>query len=259
MRLLEYCSYRLAHAVIVPNESFKKRAFERGGCPSEKVFVVRNGPNLKYYRSCELTSEPFFPNKKRYVLAYLGRMGKQDGVENALYALHHLVYMYGQRDVSAIFIGSGSALRSLQALAHQLELDEHVFWAGWLEMRDVLSYLAMADIGLLPDPQNGLNEFCTMLKPLDYMAMGLPFVAFDLAETRVSAGDAALYAKPNDIADFARQLELLLTCEELRHSMGVVGRKRVVEMLSWEHSSKNLLAVYETLFPCEKGVESEGS
>lgn len=253
LRALELCSYRLAHRVIVTNQSFRRLALERGGCAAEKVFVVRNGPRLEYLKPCELTSNPFFPNKKRYVLAYVGVMGRQDGVEYALYALHDLVYIYGQRDVSAVFIGSGCVLGELQALAHQLGLDKHVFFTGWLELHDVLNYLAIADVGLVPDPQNGLNEFCTMLKVLEYMAMSLPFVAFDLAETRVSAQGAALYARPNEVADFARQLELLLERADLRRIMGALGRKRVVDVLNWECSAPELLVAYETLFSGEKG------
>ena len=246
--LLECCSYRWAHLVIVPNESFLSRAYKRGGCAPEKVFVVRNGPNLVHSKPYEPASELCFPTRKSYVLAYVGVMGKQDGVENALYALHHLVSLYGRSDVSAVFIGRGSMLSELQELAQRLKLAEYTYFPGWLEMQDVVRYLAIADVGLAPDPQNGLNEFCTMLKVMEYMAAGLPVVAFDLLETRVSAEGAALYAKPNEIADFARQIALLLKSEELRRAMGATGQKRIVEVLSWEHSCPNLLAAYETLF-----------
>ena len=259
LRLLERCSYHLAHVVIVTNESFQQFALKRGGCTPGKVFVVRNGPNPRAFRPCEPGATLPFPNKKRYVLAYVGIMGKQDCVENALYALYHLVYIYGRRDVSAIFIGNGNALDMLQALARRLALDEYVFFTGWVEAREISGYLGMADIGLVPDPQNGLNEFCTMLKAMEYMVAGLPIVAFDLAETRVSAQGAALYAQPNEIADFARQLELLLNCEKLRRAMGAVGRKRAMEILSWEQSSKHLLAAYETLFSDGDAIELEAN
>jgi glycosyltransferase involved in cell wall biosynthesis len=251
--LLEFCSYRLAHLVIVTNESFLSRARERGDCAPEKVFVVRNGPNLAHFKPCESVSDLYFPHQKSYVLAYVGVMGKQDGVENALLALHYLVYIYGRNDVSAVFIGTGSMLDRLQGLVQQLKLAEYTYFPGWLEMQDVVRYLAIADIGLAPDPQNGLNEFCTMLKVMEYMAASLPVVAFDLVETRVSAESAALYAKPNEIADFARQIALLLDSEELRRAMGAAGRKRIVEVLGWEHSCPNLLAAYETLFSIEPG------
>jgi glycosyltransferase involved in cell wall biosynthesis len=253
--VLERCSYRFAHVVLTANESFRRRALERGGCSPEKVFVVRNGPDLALFNGERSVPDLPFPNRKKYMLIYVGVMGEQDGVEYALYALYYLVYVYGHKDVSAVFIGNGSSLCELQRLVGQLGLEEYTFFTGWLEKNEIVRYLASADIGLQPDPQNGLNEFCTMLKAMEYMAMGLPFVAFDLPETRLLADGAALYARPNEVGDFARQLDLLLNCEERRRTMGAVGRRRAVEIVNWEHSRKDLLIAYESLFSDRKVVE----
>jgi len=184
---------------------------------------------------------------RRHLLAYAGVMGVQDGVEYALYTLHDLVHKRGRRDVSLVLMGDGDAAASLHTLAHDLELDEYVNFTGWLERKDVLRYLTVADVGLSPDPQNGLNEYCSTIKTMEYMSLGKPVVAFDLAETRILAQGAALYATPNVVEDFASKIEILLNDEELRVSMGAVGRKRIEDELSWEHDKKNLLLAYKTL------------
>jgi len=88
-----------------------------------------------------------------------------------------------------------------------------------------------------------------MIKTMEYMATGKPVVAFDLAETRFSAGDAALYAVPNVVQDFADKIETLLDDEGLRLNMGAIGRKRIDEQLSWEHNKENLVLAYKMLFP----------
>ena len=59
-----------------------------------------------------------------------------------------------------------------------------------------------------------------MVKTMEYMALGTPGVAFDLPETRLTAQDAALYARPNDVADFAGQIATLLDDDNLRLRMG---------------------------------------
>jgi glycosyltransferase involved in cell wall biosynthesis len=87
-----------------------------------------------------------------------------------------------------------------------------------------------------------------MIKTMEYMAMEKPVVAFDLAETRSSAQDAALYATPNLVEDFADKIEVLLDDEHLRLKMGAIGRKRIEEELNWNHSTKRLLLAYELLF-----------
>lgn len=247
LRLLERCSYRYAHLVITANETFRQLAIKRGRCGPEKVVVIRNGPDLERFRAIEPAALSL-PQQRRYVLAYIGVMGKQDGVEYILYAVDHLVHQRGRQDVAAVLIGEGPALQTLREQVRELHLEDYIHFTGWLEKTQALRYLAGADIGLQPDPQNGLNEYCTMIKAMEYMALGLPIVAFDLAETRFSAQDAALYAQPNEPVDFAGKIEVLLEDADLRRKMGAAGRRRVEEVLNWERSQQLLLSAYENLF-----------
>jgi glycosyltransferase involved in cell wall biosynthesis len=71
-------------------------------------------------------------------------------------------------------------------------------------------------------------------------------VQFDLTEGRFSAGDASLYARPNDIGDFARKLCELLDDPELRARLGAIGRSRIEAGLAWHHQIPRLLEAYET-------------
>jgi glycosyltransferase involved in cell wall biosynthesis len=244
---LEWCSYRAAHTVIVTNTSYRKVAIEGGRCSPDRVFVVRNGPILDQVKL--VIPEPELKRGRRYLLAYVGVMAVQDGVEYTLYAMHELVHKRGRQDVSLVLMGDGDHVPELRALTHELQLDEYVNFTGWIESKDIMRYLTVADVGLSPDPQNGLNEFCTMIKTLEYMAMGKPVVAFDLTETHFSEQDAALYATPNVVEDFASKIEVLLDDEELRLKLGAIGRKRIEEELSWDHTKQNLLLAYEMLFP----------
>ncbi len=248
---LEKCSYQTAHIVITTNLSQKRFAIERG-CHPDKIFIVRNGPDVKRIKS--VTLKPELKRGRRYLLAYVGVMDVQDGVEYALLALDDLVHKRGRQDVSLVLMGSGDNATPLHALAHKLELDDYVNFTGWVKKKDLVCYLTMADIGLVPDPQNGLNEYSTMIKTMEYMAMGKAVVGFDLAETRFSAQDAGLYATPNLVEDLANKIETLLDDEELRLKMGALGRKRVEEALSWDHSKTNLLRAYEALFQQENAL-----
>jgi len=74
------------------------------------------------------------------------------------------------------------------------------------------------------------------------MAVAKPLVAYDLKETKVSAGDAALYA--DDEKDFADKIAELLDSEDLRRKLGEIGKKRIEQGLSWEHSKKKLYQAY---------------
>ena len=147
-------------------------------------------------------------------------MGPQDGVDYALRALASLRDDLGRDDVQAAFIGHGDAWDDLVALAHELGLDDRVEFTGRVSDEDVARYLSTADVCLAPDPKNPLNDVSTMNKIVEYMAMSRPLVSFDLVEARVSAGEAALYATPNDEREFARLVAELLDDPERRAQHG---------------------------------------
>lgn len=242
---MERWSYRIAALVITSNATMKEFAIKRGHVQANRVFAVYNGVDLN--RIKRVSPEPELKRGHRFLLAFVGAMEVQDGVENLLLALHALVYQRGRQDVSLVLLGDGDHAPALRKLAHELHLDEYAHFNGWTPAQDVVRFLSVADVGLVPEPQNGLNEYCTLGKTLEYMAMGMPSVAFDLPETRRVAQDAALYARPNSVEDFTDKIETLLNDEKLREQMGAAGRQRIEEAFSWEHTRVELLCAYEGL------------
>jgi glycosyltransferase involved in cell wall biosynthesis len=82
---------------------------------------------------------------------------------------------------------------------------------------------------------------------MEYMALGKPIVAFDLKETRYSAGQAAAYVKPNDEEAFAEAIRGLMDDPARRREMGEFGRRRVETDLKWDVVSAELLRAYALL------------
>jgi glycosyltransferase involved in cell wall biosynthesis len=110
-----------------------------------------------------------------------------------------------------------------------------------------LPILSAADICVEPCPANPVNDISTMNKIMDYMALGKPTVAYDLHEHRVTAGEAALYALPNDKVDFARQIVRLMDDEALCSHLGAIGRRRMEQQFAWPYQKQRLLDVYANL------------
>ncbi len=254
----EWCSYRTADIVIAPNASVKRLAIERGRYTADRIFIVHNTPDLK--RIKRVAFEPALKGGRRYLLGFVGAMEAQDGVEYALYALHELIHKRGRKDVSAVLMGHGDYAPVLHALSHQLELDEYITFTGWTKVEDVVRYLSAMDIGLSPDPKNGISEYCTLTKVLEYMAMEKPFVSFDLAETHLMAQESGLYATPNVVEEYVDKLEILLDDEDLRRELGRVGRGLIEREYNWDYTREYLLEAYGMLFPSiRKVVEQEKS
>ena len=244
LMLLERATYALADHVVATNESYRETAIGRGKVPAGRVTVVRTGPNPERLRKGARVDT--WRHGRRYLCAYLGVMGPQDGVDLALRAAAAIV-RWGRDDVHFVFVGSGDSYDELVSLAQELGIEERVTFTGRVPDATVFEVLSTADIGLSPDPLNPLNDVSTMNKTMEYMAFELPVVAFDLKETRVSAGPAAVYAQPHDTDAFARAIVELLDAPERRAEMGRQGRDRVERELAWRHQAPRYLSVYDGL------------
>jgi glycosyltransferase involved in cell wall biosynthesis len=245
-RFLLWCerrTYANADVVISTNHTYRRFAIERGRVAPERVFVVRSSPDPARIHRVE--PDPSLKGARPNLVVYLGTMGPQDGVDLFVRAARHVLDARpGQ--VRFVAMGGGNQVDALRALASDLGLDEaDIAFTGRIPDADVRRILSTADVAVSPDPANDFNEFCTMNKTLEYMAVGVPLVAFDLEETRVSAGKAALYAPPNEPAGLAERICTLLDDPERRERMGSIGRERIAGELSWSRSTEQLLAAYD--------------
>jgi glycosyltransferase involved in cell wall biosynthesis len=246
LRVFEKLSVKLADVVIATNESYKAIDIERNGIDASKVFIVRNGPDLKRVRQVEPDARLRGMNK--VLLGYVGAMNPQDGLDHLLRALHHLVHDLGRTDFYCVIIGDGDSKPELELQAVELGIADYVWFTGFIPDEDMVRYLCTADVCLDPNPSSPLNDVSTWIKVMEYMALGKPIVSFDLKETRTSAADAALYVKPNDEREFAVAVARLMDDPVLRESMGEFGRARVKRDLNWDVTSRNLVSAYAHLF-----------
>jgi glycosyltransferase involved in cell wall biosynthesis len=243
-RGLERVSFHVADVVIATNESYRSIAMNRGRKRGEDVFVVRNAPDLSLFRPGR--PDPALKREKAHLITYVGNMAPQDGVDHAVRAL--AVLRQRRDDWHAVFVGGGDSATEIERLALQLGLHDLVEFTGFLGKPDVIRILSTSDVCLAPEPRTAINDASTMIKIAEYMAMERPIVAYDLTESCFTAGPAALYATDNDPAIFAGCIDQLLSDPERRAEMGRMGRARVEEAFSWDHSARNLLAAYDRVF-----------
>ena len=250
LELLERLTFMIADVSIATNESYRQIAIQRGRMRPEKVFVVRNGPPLDVMKVIAPAQE----NKKdqRYLVGYAGVMGLQDGIQYLLEAARCLIYDKGRDDIQFILIGDGRARPKMEEMARAKGIAEHVIFTGRVSHEKVLALLSTTDVCVDPDEVNPLNDKSTMIKIMEYMALGKPIVQFELSEGRISAGPSSLYARANDPVDMAEKILELIDHPQLRHTMGQLGQQRVKDELAWCHQVPKFLAAYDEVF---RGVD----
>lgn len=251
---LERSTFASADISIATNDSYRAIAIERGKMNPDRVFVVRSGPNLE--RVCALPPDQQWKAGCKYLVAYVGVIGKQEGLDLLLESVKHIRLERARSDIHFVIVGSGPELEDVQKLSVRLGLSDMVTFTGRVDDRTLFTILSTADVCVNPDRPNAMNDKSTMNKIMEYMTIGKPIVQFDMTEGRVTAGESSLYARNCDTADFGDKILQLLDEPEKCQRMGAMGQEAIRNVLSWEHEEPKLLRAYETLFNLLSGKES---
>jgi glycosyltransferase involved in cell wall biosynthesis len=241
VRAAERLTLFFSNVVIATNQSVLDIVKQRGKKRDEDVFVVRTSPQKI---DTNVSPDPALKKGRRYLAAYIGVMGVQDGVPYLIEMAKHLVHGMGRQDVQFLLMGKGEDYDKVVQMRDAAGLQDYVDLPGRVSDSFLATALQTMDAGLACDPINDFNQHCTMNKTLEYMAFGKPQVMFEIREGRVSAGDAAEYVTTNSAVEFAEKLAALLDDPERCRAMGEIGRARLRGNLSWEHSTAQLSLAY---------------
>lgn len=248
---LERLTFAFSDVVISTNDSYREVALTRGRRAPEDVFVVRNGPDMKTFKA--VPANPALKYGKKYLVGYVGVMSDQEGLDILLEVAEHIRAL-GRQDIQFTCVGGGTGLAGLRKIVQEKNLEGMVNFTGRISDADLLDVLSTADVCVNPDKPCEMNDMSTMIKIMEYMALGKPIVQFDLKEGRFSAGEASLYSdNENRVPDFASKILWLLDHPEERQRMGEIGRHRVETALAWEHSVGEFLMAYERAFNKMRG------
>jgi glycosyltransferase involved in cell wall biosynthesis len=255
--LFEKFSCKLSNVIISTNNSYRRIVIDRHNIDPEKVFIVRNDPGIPPCSTVDkVLSHDTRQERRTMNLLYLGSINPQDGVEVLMHGLHHLVYQLGENRFLCKVVGDGSSLKQVREVAHQLGILSNVEFTGFIyDKEEVRRLLQNADICIESAPLNVVNTHSTFIKVMEYMSAGKPLVAFDLTETRYSAGGAALLVPPGDIAAFAEAIQRLIRNPSLRRIKGQAGLHRIQSRLNWDFSKINLSLAYQKvgIVPASRG------
>jgi glycosyltransferase involved in cell wall biosynthesis len=240
---LERGTFHCSDVVISTNNSYREIAMTRGGIAAENIFVVRNGPSPETLKA--VPPNPARKHGKRHLVGYVGVMNIQDGLDILLDVASRIKDL-GHRDIHFTCVGTGPELPRLRKMTLDKQLEDMVTFTGYVSDAELVEILSTADVCVNPDKPCEMNSKSTMIKIMEYMALGKAIVQFEGTEGRFSAQEASLYSDGSDrVADFAEKILWLLDHPEERERMGQFGRGRIEKELAWEYSVQNLLAAYQ--------------
>jgi glycosyltransferase involved in cell wall biosynthesis len=236
---LERRTQRSADHSIGVNDYLRDRMIAAGAEP-DQVSIVRNGPVLSRVEGA--LPDPSW-RRHTHLVCWIGKMGRQDRVDLVVQVAERVIRDLGREDIGFVLLGDGECLDQMRDLVRELDLEPWVSMPGWLPEADVFGCLATADVGI----DTSLQSEVSPVKAMEYMAFGLPVVAFDLLETRRTVGAAGIHVSAGDVAAFGDQLVKLIEDAELQQKLGRAGRERVKTELAWERQVETYLEVLEGL------------
>jgi glycosyltransferase involved in cell wall biosynthesis len=154
------------------------------------------------------------PSEKPLIVN-VGRLSRQKNQATLLRALWLIP------DVHLVIIGDGELSTSLRHEAQRLRVSDRVHFTGELSSPEVHSFLATADVFVLPSLWEAMP-----MSVLEAMQASLPIVLSNLPTLREVLAEAAFFVAPDDSAEFAQVISRFLDNKELAREFGLRAKRR---------------------------------
>jgi glycosyltransferase involved in cell wall biosynthesis len=245
LRLLELRIDQMPDAIVTSSQHGAALLEHDFNCDALDIHPLPDCVNLDFFRSDVLAPKEIAERKtdlglplNRPIVAYLGLLADYQGTPLLLQAAQILK----QRGVAAHFLIMGfPGVAEYQQMAANLGVADRITFTGKVAYEDAPAHLALGDVAVAP--KLSATEGCG--KILNYMAMGLPTVAFDMPVSREYLGSLGTYAgQTGDPAALADGIAGLLADPQRRADLGRKLRERAANHFSWERAGQRLLNIY---------------
>lgn len=247
LRRLETVIDRQSPIVLTSSRNARQLLITEFGCSPDRVQTVSDCVSTELFYPADESELAVLAQKRaslgippeRKIVVYLGLLADYQGTDALLQAAAYLVQ---QRDDVHFLIMGFPAVEHYQHKAYQLAVADHTTFTGKIPYEQARGFLALGDIATAPK----LSATEGYGKILNYMAMGLPTVAFDTPVSREYLGGLGIYATRGDPLSLARALSVGLF-DDANPLRGAQLRRAAVEKYSWDRAAETILHAYDTV------------
>jgi glycosyltransferase involved in cell wall biosynthesis len=247
LRWLETRLDRLSPVILTSSHHARQLLINDFACRPERVETVPDCVDSEVFSPPLQDEQVALAEQKaalgipaeRKIVVYLGLLTEYQGTDALLQSAAHLVQQH--RDVHFLIMGF-PAVDYYQHMAHRLGVADHTTFTGKVPYPKARGLLALGDVAVAPK----MSATEGSGKILNYMAMGLPTVAFDVPVSHEYLGDLGLYATPGDPGSLAQVLAEGLFHDTDRQR-GAKLRRLAIEAYSWDRAAETILRAYQTV------------
>lgn len=182
-----------------------------------------------------------FGIQDRFVVMHHGILSPERGILELIEAIHLVKKKNPQ--IALLLVGEGPLKKEINTKIKTLRLQKWVINTGVLPHEKIPTFIALADIGILPFPNKPSRITCSPIKLFEYLSMEKPVIVTDIQAHRDILGDKGIgiYIKTHEPSEIAKGIlhALTLSPYELKN-MGARGRDLVLNNYSWQKQADNL-------------------
>ena len=173
-----------------------------------------------------------------FLFIYVGSISRSRGLQETLLAFQKASAVY--QNVRLLILGGGVFAEDIKALIGEMGLSDRVIFRPPVPFEEVPRYLAAADGGISPLPDNFYWRYQPPIKVLEYISMGKPVVVSKIPAHRWVLGDNpfAFYYRADDPESMAEAMGRLLSWNRKRHDTSELDN--ILIRFSPEENSRRL-------------------
>jgi glycosyltransferase involved in cell wall biosynthesis len=250
LRWLEEKIDRLSPIIVTSSHNSRELLLREFACRPERVWTVTDGVDDRRFHPADESEQAVLYERRaslgippdRKIVVYLGLLADYQGIDALL---HSVVHLLRERDDVHFLIMGFPHVERYQQMTHHLGVAEHTTFTGKIPYQQARDFLALGDVAVAPK----LSATEGSGKILNYMAMGLPTVAFDTPVSREYLADEGIYAVRGDPASLAQALLHGLSDATDHRAPGARSRLRRIatESYSWDHAAETILQAYDSV------------
>ncbi|GMQ81439.1 MAG: glycosyltransferase family 4 protein [Rhodothermia bacterium] len=235
-----------ADGVIVVIEEMAERLSAKG-ISEQNMIVLPNTIHRAHFDAYGIDKSVSDSIKSDLTILYTGGMDVHRGIAEAIRAMPTV--RESIPSARLILVGDGAVRGELENLCSRLNLQDSVQFLGWQRQEKIPSYIAGADIGLIPHLKTEHTDHTIPHKLFHYMHLGLPVVASNCRpiERIVTGLHAGLIYSSGEPEDLALAILTLAENPVLRAETGEHGRRGVATQYNWETTASGLKDFYRKL------------
>ena len=215
----------------------EKRQVTKFKIPDEKIQILE--PAMRLFPIDKIVAN-------RQNILYVGRLSITKNVDLLISAFAKIK----TNNVDLIIAGQDfGALTQLKSLVKKLNIENRVFFKGWVSEDEKIELLSRATIFVHPS-----LEDVFLLSLLEAAAIGIPCVAFDVGSNSEILEDmvTGIIVKKKDPDGLAEKLDLLLSDSKLYEKISANSKTELPKKFNWEKTAKKLEDYYVKVLNCKK-------